>query len=302
MSHDSTLRPFVAQGHYTEIHDAVFDVVMPMCPPNAWKILCFVIRKTKGWRKDTDALSYSQIRKGCGISSDATIRKALDWLTDKEEHGHKLLNAVTSKDESGRQRTTLYSLNRDYELEKPSTENEEPTTETVDGLTTETVDGLATETVETIPTPQYPHSNNQERVENEVSTSQSKKPKKLKVSDEEAERQWEALLEEDDNAAQLEEFAEFTAGQTKSGERKIATLWRQIGKPYVQAREKHGGKALAAGLAECLRREKPDIRYAVAVARNWTPENVTKLKGRRKDSIAVIGATDDDYSEESYGW
>lgn len=278
----SELKPFAGQGHYTEIHDAVFDVVMPMCPPNAWKILCFVLRKTKGWRKESDTLSYTQIRKGCGISSDATVRKALEWLTHED---HRLLNAETGKDKAGRQQTTLYALNRNYTIEKPTTENEQPTTESEDGFATETVDGPTTETVETITTLQYPHSNNQKREEENTSSSHSAKPKakKLKVSDDEAERRWGALISEDENAALLQEFAEFTANCTKAGERKVATLWRQIGKPYLDAKKKHDARALAAGLGECIRREKPDVRYAVGVARNWTPDNVRRLRSRTEN-------------------
>lgn len=157
------LKPFAEQGHYTEIHDAVFDVVMPMCPPNAWKILCFVIRKTKGWRKDQDALSYSQIREGCGISSDATVRKALAWLTNEEGGGEQLLNATTEKDLAGRQKTAAYSLNRDYVIKNPSTENEEPSTESKDGPTTETV--------ETITTLQYPHLKKEQEEKKETETT-----------------------------------------------------------------------------------------------------------------------------------
>jgi hypothetical protein len=65
---------------------------MPRISANAWKVLCFVIRKTWGWedkdsptgRKEKDQISYSQIREGTGIRSDTTISGALDELIDYE--------------------------------------------------------------------------------------------------------------------------------------------------------------------------------------------------------------------------
>jgi hypothetical protein len=42
-----TIKPFADQGNFTAIHNYVFDVIMPSLPPNAWKVLCFVIRKTQ---------------------------------------------------------------------------------------------------------------------------------------------------------------------------------------------------------------------------------------------------------------
>lgn len=159
---NDTIKPFGQQGHYTAVHDAVFDVVMPMCPPNAFKVLMFVVRKTVGWQKHADSLSYSQIREGCGIASDSTVRSALKWLT---HHDHRLLNAHSGRDHLGKREIATYSLNTDYEIPAPATESKGGTTKAVERTTeieespaTESKDGPATEPVETITTGDNNHT------------------------------------------------------------------------------------------------------------------------------------------------
>lgn len=134
------LKPFQEHGHYTSVHDAVFDVVMPYCPPNAFKVLLFVLRKTRGWKKEEDVLRYAEIKSGTGIKSDATLAKELAWLLKK-----KLLNA---RDKSGGEhvkgtrKAPAYSLNRDFELRISTSETEVPdaatTTENEVATTSET--------------------------------------------------------------------------------------------------------------------------------------------------------------------
>jgi hypothetical protein len=132
-----SVRPFAEQGHYTAVHDAVFDVVMPRTPPNAFKVLLFVLRKTRGWKKEADVLRYAEIKAGTGIKSDATLAKELAWLLEKR--------LLIARDEDGREhvkgsrKAPAYSLNKGFELngvpsetkapDSPSTlENEAPTT------------------------------------------------------------------------------------------------------------------------------------------------------------------------------
>jgi phage replication O-like protein O len=54
---------------------------MPSLSATEWKVLCFIIRKTIGWQKTREQLSYTQIIKGTGIKSPVTISKALKKLT-----------------------------------------------------------------------------------------------------------------------------------------------------------------------------------------------------------------------------
>lgn len=68
---------------YTMMDNYLFDHIMPVVKPNAWKILCLIIRKTKGWHKVSDQISFSQIKAGTGISSDETVSNALKQLVSK---------------------------------------------------------------------------------------------------------------------------------------------------------------------------------------------------------------------------
>lgn len=132
-------------------------------------------------------------------------------------------------------------------------------------------------------------------LENKSTNVLSPKPKKLKVADSEAESRWEGLLENDPNADLLQDFAGFRASENNNGEIKLATLWRQIGDEYSRA--KLSSEALRYGLSEALRREKPSIRYALAVARNHKPGGSDP---RPQRSIAIIGAKEEDYDLEGY--
>ena len=77
------IRPFARpKKDYTQLHNSLFDVVMPTLKPNAWKLLCFILRKTNGWNKPEEQLSYSQLRAGTGISSDATLATTIKDLVD----------------------------------------------------------------------------------------------------------------------------------------------------------------------------------------------------------------------------
>lgn len=110
-----TVKPFEEQGHYVGVHDAVFDTLMPMCPPNSFKVLCFILRKTKGWSKETEAISYEALQKGTGISSRSTLSGSIKWLRR---------NNLIVVDDGGGSTVARYSLNRGFSL--PSTETVPP--------------------------------------------------------------------------------------------------------------------------------------------------------------------------------
>lgn len=142
------VEPFKETKRHTYVHNYLFDTVMPKIKPNAWKVLCYIVRKTFGWedgeggRKQTDQLSYSQLRKGTGIASDMTLHSALK----------ELLSYALIKCEKGKQRDAhTYGLNLDYR--SPSTEivvlKKSRTTEIVEPIATETVVVSTTETVDT---------------------------------------------------------------------------------------------------------------------------------------------------------
>lgn len=79
-----TIKPFARQGHFTMIDNYVIDEIMPQVSPNGWKVLCFVMRKTIGWQKDTDNISLSQITEGTGIKNRTTANKAITELEEKQ--------------------------------------------------------------------------------------------------------------------------------------------------------------------------------------------------------------------------
>jgi hypothetical protein len=65
------------------VSNSLIDDLMPILPATAFKIICLIYRKTKGWNKDTDKISFSQIMKGTGIKSTATVAKHLDILVNE---------------------------------------------------------------------------------------------------------------------------------------------------------------------------------------------------------------------------
>lgn len=149
------IRPFVQpEKDYMRLHNSLFDVVMPTLKPNAWKLLCFIMRKTNGWNKQTEHLSYGQLRAGTGIASDATLASTIKELAE----AHYIIVTPTQW------QTNEYALNYDFiiaeagqtveDSAKPTTKIE-PTSKTVATTeiedTTETVEVPTTE-IEEVPT------------------------------------------------------------------------------------------------------------------------------------------------------
>jgi phage replication O-like protein O len=65
---------------FMKIPNVLVDDYMQRLSANAFRIYMVLVRKTKGWKKDYDSLSQSQIKALTGIRSDKTVRKALDEL------------------------------------------------------------------------------------------------------------------------------------------------------------------------------------------------------------------------------
>jgi len=103
----ATIRPFADQGNFTQIHNFVFDELMPKMDGTTFKVLMFIIRKTVGWGSEWDTLSYSQIMTGTGIASRATISKCINGLEEMS-----LIVCVSGKD---KREPNTYYLNTNYE-------------------------------------------------------------------------------------------------------------------------------------------------------------------------------------------
>jgi hypothetical protein len=81
--------PFKQDSHFTKTPNVCFDHLMPLLSGSAFKLLMHLIRKTEGWGKASDEMSYEQIRKETGIKSNSTVASSLRELlalpvTDKE--------------------------------------------------------------------------------------------------------------------------------------------------------------------------------------------------------------------------
>jgi len=117
------------EDNFTLVHNSLFDDVMKEVSPNAYKILLTIFRKTRGWNKTHDAISYSQLREGTGIASNTTIQKGINELEQK---------GMIRIFKGGNPQPDTYSLDENYTV-----------TETVKPTVTETVKVAVTETVKT---------------------------------------------------------------------------------------------------------------------------------------------------------
>jgi len=61
----------------TQYPNWLIDQVMGLLTGNEWKVLSYIVRRTYGWRKDSDTISLSQISQGNGKLSKET-RQAVE--------------------------------------------------------------------------------------------------------------------------------------------------------------------------------------------------------------------------------
>ncbi len=98
---------------YTQVPDAVFDVLLPLLTGAELKVLLYVIRRTFGFKKATDNISLSQIMhgittrtgevldRGTGLSKDAVTRAvkrlvAIEVLVTRRNKSPERGNEATS--------------------------------------------------------------------------------------------------------------------------------------------------------------------------------------------------------------
>ena len=116
------------EDNFTTMHNDIMDKILPACTGSEFKVLMVIFRKTRGWNKRQDEISYSQLRKHSGIKSNSTIQRAINGLEDKGM-------IFIKHNDLGE--TTTYILNMDY---IPFTENvNPPITKTVTPPFTENV-------------------------------------------------------------------------------------------------------------------------------------------------------------------
>ncbi|MDP3012730.1 MAG: replication protein [Candidatus Subteraquimicrobiales bacterium] len=96
---------------YTQVPDDLFDFLLPFLDEKELKVLLYVIRRTLGWKKDSDMISLNQLEKGgekdkgCGLKK-RTIIRALQSLEEK-----KCIHIERAKASDGINLINSYSLN-----------------------------------------------------------------------------------------------------------------------------------------------------------------------------------------------
>jgi hypothetical protein len=103
--------------HSTLVPDVVFDRLLTKLGEAELKALLYIIRRTFGFKKDRDPVSFNQFLRGitknggevqdegCGIRDRTTLSKALQALEQKG-----IIQSEKRKDEHGENVTTIYSL------------------------------------------------------------------------------------------------------------------------------------------------------------------------------------------------
>lgn len=104
-----TIYPLHNLERHSPISNDMIDYIMPKLNPTAWRMLCLIARKTSGWNKRWDAISFSQFRKLANIGSNTTVQKGLNTL---DEGGY-----ILRRSQPGRQNADCYALNIDLCLE-----------------------------------------------------------------------------------------------------------------------------------------------------------------------------------------
>lgn len=105
------------ESNTTPVPDVLFDALLSELSGAELKVLLYIIRRTRGFKKDTDAISLSQFQKGiitrdkrildrgCGISDRQTIVNALESLETKH-----CIECVKAKTSSGDNDVTRYRI------------------------------------------------------------------------------------------------------------------------------------------------------------------------------------------------
>ncbi len=109
--------PGFRRPNYTPVPDELFDVLLPDLRGAELKVLLYIVRRTFGFKKERDAISFNQFLRGvhsrdgqtldggCGVRDRTTLARALRTL---EQMG--AISAERSTDNRGESETTIYSL------------------------------------------------------------------------------------------------------------------------------------------------------------------------------------------------
>lgn len=106
---------------YTKFPDYILDEILPQMTPNGWRLLSFVWRKTEGYQKTSDEISYSQIADGTGIKGRSTISAAIKdvarFITVEHNTGRSNLCKFDISSLLNSQEIKLFSQEKSSEIE-----------------------------------------------------------------------------------------------------------------------------------------------------------------------------------------
>jgi hypothetical protein len=105
-------KPFQEQYKFTQVHNYIFDRLMPVLSPNAFKVFMYIVRHTRGMtdehgnRVKVVRLRYAAIKEGTGISGNITLSWALRELRHFD---------LITVDEGHEREANKYAINEDHE-------------------------------------------------------------------------------------------------------------------------------------------------------------------------------------------
>lgn len=179
--------------NYTQVPDEVFDQLLPVLKEAEIKVLLYIIRRTFGFKKTSDDISFNQFLKGittkdgrqldqgCGVKSSSTLNAALKSLESK-----RIIVSRKLVDHKGSMKTTTYFLRfRDQEAMRNP---QHPTATNAVPLLREPQHPTAESEVTLLRPPQQQETVEQETVEQERGRSNHSNGHEFVMSREDAER------------------------------------------------------------------------------------------------------------------
>jgi hypothetical protein len=125
-------KPFQEHRKFTTVHNYVFDLLMPILSPNAFKVFMYITRHTRGMvdsngeRVKFARLGYSSIKKGTGISGNITLATALkelrhfDLILTYEGKEYEQNSYAINEEHEGKSEIDLRKLKSDFDAVRKS--------------------------------------------------------------------------------------------------------------------------------------------------------------------------------------
>src|SRR3712207_425032 len=108
---------------YTQVPDELFDELLPHLKEGELKALLYIIRRTFGFKREADSISFNQFlrgivtRKGRQLDTGSGLKSRTHLSTALKNLEHKgIIVAAKSWDERGENQTTVYRLRFAHEV------------------------------------------------------------------------------------------------------------------------------------------------------------------------------------------